>query len=291
MRHGTGLSTFVFVMAAAYGLSAADEATIVRTNDIEYARVDDQRLLLDLYMPKGVARPRLLVWIHGGAWRSGSRSKMPLTALVEHGWAVASVDYRLSPVASFPAQIHDIRASIRFLRANVDKYGYVADRIAIAGASAGGHLVALCGVTNGHKDLEGKVGEDLEHSSDVQAVVSFYGASNLTTILNQSTPHGLSVRVPALELLLGGQPETVPEIAKLASPMFHVDENDPPLLLFHGDQDAQMPINQSIELLGAYRRYDRPVEFKVVHGAGHGGPKFYDDRRLELTERFLNKHL
>ena len=115
------------------------------------------------------------------------------------------------------------------------------------------------------------VGRHLNQSSDVQAIVSYYGASNFLTILQQSTPHGLGVRIPALQLLLGKQPEKTPELAKLASPVFHVDDSDPPLLLLHGDQDPQMPINQSHELFGKYEAHDLAVKFEVVHGAAHGG--------------------
>ena|SRR5438093_165445 len=143
------------------------------------------------------------------------------------------------------------------------------------------------GVSNGHPELEGVVGNDRTQSSDVQGIISFYGAANLTTILSQSTPHGLKVRLPALELLLGGQPTNVLALARLASPVFHVDRDDPPLLLVHGDQDAQMPINQSHELHGAYQKVKAPVQFEVVHGAGHGGAAFYDAERLALVKRFL----
>ena len=146
------------------------------------------------------------------------------------------------------------------------------------------------GVSNGHPALEGAAGE-ARASSDVQAIVSLYGASNLTSILSQSTPHGLSVRAPALELLLGAKPEAAPALARLASPVFHVDEGDPPLYLLHGDQDNQMPINQSHELDGAYRKLGLPVRFVVVHGAGHGGPAFTSAERLALIDEFLRAQL
>ncbi len=258
--------------------------------DIEFAKVSEQSLKLDLYLPRTNAVAPLIVWVHGGAWRSGSKSDMPLGKLVEDGYAVASVDYRLSTQAKFPAQVHDIKAAIRFMRGHGEQLRVPVKKILIAGDSAGAHLAALVGVSNGHAELEGAVGNDSKQSSDVQGIISFYGGANLTTILKQSTPHGLSVRVPALDLLLGGQPEDKPDLARLASPVFHVDAHDPPLLLLHGDQDAQMPINQSHELAGAYQKAGATVQFEVVHGAAHGGTAFYDAERLAMVKRFLSKH-
>jgi len=263
------------------------ELTVVR--DIEYARVGEHSLRLDLHVPPAKPQPPLIVWVHGGAWRSGSKSNMPLSTLVEEGYPIASVDYRLSTQARFPAQIHDLKAAIRFLRAHGTNWRVSPTKIIIAGDSAGAHLAALVGVSNGHAELEGNVGTNLVTSSDVQGIISFYGAANLTTILSQSTPHGLSVRIPALELLLGGQPTNVVDLARLASPVFHVDPKDPPLLLLHGDQDPQMPIDQSYELHGAYRRVRGSVDFEVVHGGAHGGPKFYDAERLAVVTRFLRQ--
>ena len=262
-----------------------------RISNIEYGRVDDHRLLLDLYLPPGHDDPPLVVWIHGGAWRAGSKSKMPLTDLLDAGFAIASIDYRLSPVAKFPAQIHDCKAAIRFLRGNAAKYGVHTERIAIAGSSAGGHLVALLGVSNGHRSLEGEVGDYDDESSDVQAIVDYYGPTNFLTILPQSTPHGLSVRVPALQLLLGNTPDKCPDLARLASPVFHVDANDPPLLILHGDQDPQVPINQSHELHARYKKQKLPVHFEVVHDGAHGGKLFFDARRNKLVRDFVTKHL
>ena len=257
--------------------------------DIEFASVGGQALKLDLHLPRGKPRSPLIVWVHGGAWRSGSRKDMPLEKLVEAGYAVASVDYRLSTEARFPAQIHDIKAAVRFLRAHAGKWK-LTKKILIAGDSAGGHLAALAGVSGGSTELEGDIGNDCGQSSGVQGIISFCGGANLTTILRQSTPHGLSVRVPALELLLGGQPEDVPALARLASPVFHVDRNDPPLLLLHGDQDPQMPVNQSLEMCGAYKKVNAHVQLEVVHGAVHGGPMFYDAERMSVVKKFLRRH-
>ena len=285
------------VYRLALGLSCICGNTMIESAEVHvekgipFAEVDGIELKLDLYRPSSSEKAPVIVWVHGGAWRAGSRASMPLKPFVDHGYAIASVDYRLSPVAPFPAQIHDIKASIRFLRAKARSLNLDTLNITIAGASAGGHLVALVGTTNGHRELEGTVGQYLEQSSDVQLIVSYYGASNLSSILNQSTPHGLGVRVPALQLLLGGQPKDVPAIAKLASPVTHVDETDPPLLLLHGDQDPQMPINQSHELHGRYQALELPTHLIVIHGAAHGGPAFYDKKQNTAVLKFLERHL
>ena len=259
--------------------------------NVEFAKIGALSLKLDIYLPNGVEEPTLIVWVHGGAWRRGSKDNPAILPMVEKGYAVASVDYRLTPVAPFPANVHDIKAAIRYLRARTDLYGYKKEGFVISGSSAGGHLAALVGVSNGQTDLEGKVGNHLDESSDIAAIVDFYGASNLTTILNQSTPHGLSVRVPALELLIGGHPDDLPKMAKLASPVFHVDRDDPPLLLIHGDQDPQMPINQAHELHGVYKDLNLPVKFEVIYGGAHGGKAFFDEERMALVDHFLKSRL
>lgn len=258
---------------------------------LEYARIDEVPLHLDLYLPEIESAPALIVWIHGGAWRAGNKKSVRIKPLLEKGWAIASVDYRLSTQATFPAQIHDIKAAIRYLRANPGKLPYDASKIVIAGESAGGHLAALAGVSNKQTQLEGAIGEHLDQDSSIQAIISLFGASNLTTILKQSTPHGLKVRVPALDLFLGAQPEDDPATAKLASPVFHVDANDPPCLLVHGDQDPQMPINQSHELKGKYDSFHLACDFDVLHGAAHGGDPFYSVARFERIDSFLRSHL
>lgn len=259
--------------------------------DVPFAEVDGQTLALDLYLPEGVEAAPLVVFVHGGRWSRGSRDEMPLGGLAPEGFAFASVDYRLSPVAPFPAQAHDIKAAIRFLRAKESEYGYDATRIGISGTSAGAHLAALVGVTNGHAELEGTVGEYADESSDVQAILSYYGASDLLTILAQSTPVGLGVRVPALQILLGGQPQNREELAKLASPVFHLDAGDPPILLLHGNQDPQMPLNQSLELHGEYLATGLDSKFISVHNAVHGGRKFHSGARLRAAAEFLNEYL
>jgi acetyl esterase/lipase len=269
--------TFLLMSCAAF----ADTET-----DIEYARIGAQVLKLDLHRPQA-ANPPLVVYVHGGAWRSGSKSDVPIAKLLDHGFAIASVDYRLSTEAHFPAQIHDIKAAIRFLRAKAELFRIDTKRIAIIGSSAGGHLAALVGVTNGSRELEGKIGDHLDESSDVHCIVSLFGASNLQTILSQSTEFGLKMRVSALQLLLGGQPTEKPGLAKLASPVAHIDKNDPPLLLIHGDADPQMPPEQSQEFARAYEVAGLTVKFITLPGSKHGGPEFYDTERTAIVAEFI----
>jgi acetyl esterase/lipase len=252
--------------------------------------VGDQVLKLDLYLPK-VNNPPLLIYVHGGAWRAGSKTDVPILKLLNHGFAIASVDYRLSTEAAFPAQVHDIKAAIRFLRAKAELYHLKTASIGIIGSSAGGHLAALVGVTNGHPALEGTIGQHLSQSSSVQCIISLYGASNLQTILSQSTEFGLEMRVPALQLLLGGQPDQKTELTQLASPVAQLDSKDPPLLLIHGDADPQMPAAQSQEFEQAYKALKLPVDYLVMPESKHGGPEFYDSERTAIMAQFLQTNL
>src|SRR5688572_3794564 len=264
-------------------LAQSDKLVI---KDVVYAEADGGKLLLDIYKPSSNNNPYLIVWVHGGAWHSGSKEAPPLS-FVGSGYALASVDYRLSVDARFPAQIHDIKAAIRYLRANATKYGFRPDKIIIAGSSAGAHLAALTGVTNNDKDMEGNVGQYTTTSSAVQAILDYYGPTNFTTILKQSTPHGVSVRGPAMALLLGKTVDNIQDMARKASPVFQVDANDPPLLIFHGDQDIQVPINQSHELVGAYKSHNLKVQMEVVYGAGHSDTPYFEPKYLQIAQAFL----
>ena len=255
--------------------------------DLIYAVVGDRTLRVDLYMPES-ANPPLIVWVHGGAWHSGTKENPPL-GLLEHGYALASIDYRLSVEAPFPAQMHDIKACIRFLRAHAERYGYQSHAIYVWGSSAGGHLVALAGVTNGVEALEGDLGEHRGQTSDIQGVVNYFGPTNFLTILSQSTPHGLSVRAPALALLLGKPLDQVEDLARLASPVFHVGVGDPPMMIVHGDQDVQVPVNQALELYAAYQEAGLQSTLEILPGAGHGSPDYFQPDFLEKVAAFLNE--
>jgi acetyl esterase/lipase len=281
----------VLCWGAAGALPAPAYAAPTVSADIPYAtNAAGEPLLLDLYLPQSAAPP-LLVWVHGGAWENGNKSAMPLEPLIERGFALASVDFSPASKARFPGQVHEIKAAIRFLRAEAGRYGYDAARIGILGASSGAHLAAVVGTGNGNADLEGRLGHHHGESSDVHAIVSYFPATNLTTILAQSTPFGLNIREPALTRLLGAAPKDADALARLASPVFQVDANDPPLLLLHGDQDPQMPINQSHELEGAYQRAGARAELIVVHGAAHGGNAFYSPQNIDRVAAFLDAEL
>src|SRR5436190_20832673 len=167
------MSYFAFALVFCVSTKASDSNRCEVIRDIEFARVGAQSLKLDLHIRAAKPRSPLIVWVHGGAWRSGSRSNPPIAKLVEEGYPVASVDYRLSTEAKFPAQIHDLKAAIRFLRGHGGQWSLPLQKILVAGDSAGAHLAALVGVSNGHAELEGQVGNDRNQSSDVQGIVSF----------------------------------------------------------------------------------------------------------------------
>ncbi len=257
---------------------------------ILYASAPEKELMLDLYLPEQVSNPYLIIWVHGGAWHSGSKESPPLE-LLKKGYALASISYRRSVESKFPAQIHDIKAAVRFLRAHASKYEYRADKIFLWGSSAGGHLAALTGLTNNHIALEGNIGHDLTTSSTVQGVIDFYGPTDLTTIISQSTSHGTNVRIPALALLFGKPMDQSKEELKLASPVFHVTSDDPPLFICHGDMDIQVPINQSIQLYGKYKEMNLPVQFEFVYGAAHGGIQYRESKLIDKVDLFLKSIL
>ena len=241
--------------------------------DVAYARVGERTLTLDLYLPEKppTAPLPLLVWVHGGGWIGGDKRPCPTTGFVPTGWIVASVGYRLTTVAPFPAQIHDVKAAVRFLRAHADAWGIDPERVAAAGASAGGHLVALLGTSGGVAELEGTEG-NAGTSSRVQAVIDYFGPTDLT----QFDGHGSKLVAAApgsvVERLLGGPLAERTELAKAANPITFVDADDPPFLIFHGDKDDIVPLDQSRLLVTALEKASVPVTLVVVPGGGHGFP-------------------
>ena len=205
----------------------------------------------------------LVIWVHGGGWSRGNKDRAPTAGLTRRGFAGASIQYRLSGKASFPAQIHDCKAAVRYLRANAAKYNIDPDRIGVWGASAGGHLVSLLATSDGNKDLEGTVGDNPGVSSRVQAVCDFFGPTDLVDL----TPRMGS---PAIAALMGGSAEAKPDAYAAANPITHIDKTDVPFLIMHGDKDTLVPMRQSEMLEKALHAAGVPVTLFVVKGAGHG---------------------
>jgi len=241
--------------------------------DLEYAQVDGISLRLDLYLPdrpSGESLP-VVVWIHGGGWRAGSKERTIAPRVLGDEYVVASIDYRLSQQAVFPAQIHDCKAAVRWLRAHAGIYRIDPDRIGVWGSSAGGHLVALLGTSTGVAELEGAVGEHLDQSSAVQAVCDFYGPTDLTVMIGQTSAIDHGGADSPEGLLLGGPVAEHPELAALASPVTHVDSSDPPFLIVHGDADRTVPYEQSVALHQALAAAGVDATLHIVGRAGHGG--------------------
>jgi len=256
-----------------------DGVRVVR--DLQYVEGGHERNRLDLYLPeKAEGRLPLIVWIHGGGWQAGSKQGCPAVPFATKGYAVASINYRLSQHAIFPAQIHDCKAAIRWLRAYAQQYSLDAARIGVWGESAGGHLAALVGTTGGVKDLEG-TGGNMEQSSRVQAVVDCYGPANFLTIPPRSTR----------SQLLGGDPQRLRGKAAQASPVSHVSGNAAPFLILHGDQDNKVPVGQSVELAEALKKAGVEATLRIVEGGGHGGPGFNTPESRKLIRDFFAKHL
>jgi acetyl esterase/lipase len=260
-------------------------AVIRVERNLEYVAGGHERNKLDLYLIAKDDTPRpVIVWIHGGAWRAGSKDGCPASPFVEQGYAVASINYRLSQHAVFPAQIEDCKAAIRWLRAHAKDYHLDPDRIGVWGASAGGHLVALLGASGDVKELEGK-GGNLDQSSRVQCVVDFFGPTDFLQIPGrQNDP-----KAPEAQLI-GGPVQENKEKAARANPITYVTRDDPPFLIVHGEEDRTVPIGQSQLLDEALKKANVQSTFIRVPGAGHGGPGFQTKVNKQVAE-FFEKHL
>ncbi|MDH7602492.1 MAG: alpha/beta hydrolase [Armatimonadota bacterium] len=261
----------IFILGIAASALEKPTKLSIEFNDVVYAKIGERVLHMDIAVPEdGTGKPHpTVVWIHGGGWKTGTYKMNMARWLTDHGYVVASIEYRLSGEAKFPAQITDCKAAIRFLRANSRKYGIDANRIGVWGGSAGGHLAALLGTTHGIKELEGDYG-NVGISSRVQAVCVFYGPCDLTLPIARDPAK--KKPGPVAELL-GGQLSEKPELAKLASPIFFVTRDDPPFLLVHGEQDPLVPIEQAEKMTDALKKAGADVTFIRVKNAGHGFDK------------------
>ena len=259
--------------------------------DLVYKHVDGRTLALDLYCPQKISSPLpVVIWLHGGGWSKGRKEgQSPALGLVEDGYAVASVDYRLTGIAPFPAQIEDCKAAVRWLRANASKYNLDPNRIGVWGFSAGGHLAALLGTSGGVQELEGS-GDNISYSSRVQAVCVVSGPGDLLQLYRDaeaSTEMNPKVK-PALEALFGGSPEQNKAKAMAASPISYVSKDDPPFLIIQGEDDPTVPVSITKSFFAALKAAGVNATLEIATGRGHGvgGPKFQP--RIKM---FFDEHL
>ncbi len=235
--------------------------------NLDYVGNGLARQKLDLYVPEQAKGPLpLVVWVHGGGWRSGSKDSCRAAFLSGRGFAVASLNYRLVDAGPFPAQIEDCRAAIRWLRASAKRYRIDPDHIGVWGGSAGGHLVALLG-TAGDETGWDVVGGNTGVSARVQAVCDFFGPADLLIMLEGNRV------LPAdgpLSRLLGGDPREKREVARKASPVSFVSSDDPPFLIVHGDHDQVVPLEQSMILHKKLEDAGVKTTLLVVKNGRHG---------------------
>lgn len=294
-------------------------------------------LKLDLFLPppgpasltnNGQGVP-LVIWIHGGGWRSGNQRRTPALFLLEQGFAVASITYRLTPQATWPAQIHDCQAALRWLRATSGEHGIDPARVGVWGASAGGHLAALVGLAADVPALAGDIGDHDEQPLGVRAVVDWFGPSDFTGLIPAGAaqndaaddrgaedfgdPEADADQKPAspppedgagrdrgataggiamIRQLIGAGPRENPEAYRQASPVTHVSAGDPPFLIMHGERDRLVNPRQSRVLHEALQRAGVPSELVMLEGAGHGdSPKFFDAEARTKIIAFFNQHV
>lgn len=274
-----------------YGSPMTD---VISTRDVEYAVVDGYALVLDLHRPADVPGPvPVVLYLHGGAWAVGSKSadEPRFLDLARRGIAVASADYRLVDRATYPAQLHDAKAAVRWLRANGDSYGLRTGDIGVWGASAGAHIASLVALTRGDPESEGQVGDHLDQPSDVQAAVPWFGPADLVHS-SRSTP--LEERIlgtPAVRALLAGPPEQYDDRARSASPAYRAHAGAPPFLIAHGDADRMVSEQQSRYLHDALVRAGASSTLTILGGTGHEGEEFDSPANLAMTAAFLTTHL
>jgi acetyl esterase/lipase len=268
-----------------HGNSPPAGVTVLK--DLVYKEPFKRPLLLDLYRPaKAEGRLPVVVWIHGGGWKNGSKDNCPAVWLAADGFAVASINYRLIHDAQWPAQINDCRDAVRWLRDHADKYRLDPAHIGAWGGSAGGHLVAILGTIDAPK------GEATP--SRIQAACDWYGPADLLTM-----PPNVVTATRTLEQvansngakLLGATVRDIPETAKQASGLYHVSADDPPFLVMHGDEDPGVPIAQSEKFVAALRRAGVDTTWHIVKGAGHGGPLFRTEEVKSIVRNFFRRTL
>ncbi len=257
--------------------SIADHASKV-LRDVTYCSASGVDLKMDVYFPKNVTGPTpLAVFVHGGGWTQGNKSGLPAgdaVGLLDAGFTVASLDYRLAPQVQFPAMIEDVKCAIRSFRANASQYNIDPNKIGVWGGSAGGHLVSLLGVTDQSAGFD--VGQYLDQSSRVQAVVDMFGPADLVTGFSKAYANMRDTVFGTFDL------------AK-ASPVTYITSDDPPFLILQGDADKTVPLSQSQEFYDKLTAAGVPAQLVIVHGGPHGlNAPNETPSRPELTQMIVN---
>lgn len=280
--------------------------------DLTYSHAGGRPRLLDLYLPRGAARPLpVIMWLHAGGWRSGDRKQAPDLSrhFAMQGFAMASMDYRLSREATFPAQLHDVKAAVRWLRMNGERLGLDGRHIGLWGSSAGGHLATLAALTPGDELGDGE-SEHADVPTDVQAVVTAYAPMDFLVMDAQRDAAEIEVDDPSAfvlppgartgdarsyeSLLIGAPIHARPDLARAASPLGYVTAEAPPFLIVHGTGDRAVPAQQSVMLHHALVRRGIDVTLHLVDGRGHGFLDRADSApalTLSVIEAFFRRHL
>jgi acetyl esterase/lipase len=255
--------------------------------DLAYSKQGSRELKLDIARPaEGDGPFPAVLVIHGGAWRQGNKADVRpiLPQFVEHGYVAVSPEYRFCPQDAFPAQIHDVKAAVRWLKVNAKKYRIDPDRIGAMGFSAGGHLSLMLGLTSPNDGLEGDVSAGAPDSR-VKAVVNYFGPTDLAA---KDIP---DICKPWVKDFLGGSPQDRPDAAAKASPLTFVSKDDAPVLTFQGTKDSLVPYTQAIKLAEAMNSAGVPGRVELILGADHGWGGAEMARTVNETFGFLDRYL
>lgn len=277
-------------------------------SDVVYEQVpmrgyENVAMKMDIMVPQNNTQMPAIIFVTGGGFINANKDNyiQERLRLAEEGYVTASIQYRVAPTAQFPAPLEDVKAAVRYLRAHADKYRVDSERIGLFGGSAGGYLVAMAGTTNGTKQFD--VGENLNQSSDVQAVVDLYGVSDLNTIgadydANVQKAHQSAGATEALWIngssVFGGIDGGVranPDGAKAANPMTYISEKTPPFLIMHGDKDTLVSPSQTEKLHQALVDHGIASTRYVVHEAAHGGVYWVQSEVMDKIIDFYNTTL
>jgi acetyl esterase/lipase len=262
--------------------------------NIPYAGDTLKKHLLDIYLPAQIkGKLPLVIWVHGGGWMTNDKyadmgyMKQTVKEFLENGYAFASIDYRFSTTAPFPAQAQDCNQAIEFLYQQASKYNIDRERIALIGFSAGGHLASVLGLSN-NNSVPGFYPAQKKPSFKIKAVIDFYGPSDLLAF--SSNPEILAADNP-ITLLLGASAVKRPDLAKAASPVTYVDKQDPPFLIIHGEKDESVPYTQSVLLQSYLDQVKVKNEVIIVEGAPHFGEMFDSETIRTKIFKFLRTNL